>query len=227
MSDPLWASVDQYLSDLYLPKDEALEAALQSSQAANLPAIQVSPHLGSFLYVLAQMNRARRILEIGTLGGYSTIWLGRAILAQGGAADGKLISLEYEKRHADVARGNIARAGLASVVEVRVGAALDTLPMLAIEKHFSPFDFIFIDADKENYPAYFEWSLRLAHPGTAIVIDNVVRKGGIADAHSHDSAIVATQKLHKLIAATPNIEKVTLQTVGQKGYDGFTLVLVK
>jgi predicted O-methyltransferase YrrM len=213
-----WAAVDQYISDLLLPSDPALDAALEASAAAGLPQINVTPSQGKLLHVLARMQGARRILEIGTLGGYSTIWLARA-LPEGG----RLITLEADPRHAEVAGANLARAGLAEIVDVRLGPALDTLPRLVDE---GPFDLFFIDADKPNNPAYFSWALRLSRPGSVIIIDNVVRGGAVADEATDDPRVQGSRRLFEVIAAEPRVTATTIQTVGTKGYDGFAIGLV-
>jgi len=215
-----WTAVDDYASRLLIPHDPALEAALAGSEAAGLPAINVSPIQGKFLMLLALAHGARNILEIGTLGGYSTIWLARA-LPEGG----RLITLEYEPKHAAVARVNIARAGLAKTVDLRLGSALDTLPQLAAQG-LGPFDFIFIDADKTGYPDYLGWALKLSRPGTLIVADNVVRKGAVADPSSSDPNVVAIRRFNELVAAEPRLTATILQTVGSKGHDGFLLAHV-
>jgi predicted O-methyltransferase YrrM len=218
MPQDRWTAVDRYIADLFVGDDAVLEAALTASDAAGLPAIAVSPNGGKLLMLLARAIGARRILEIGTLGGYSTIWLARA-LPEGG----RLVTLEREERHASVARANIARAGMASRVEVRVGPALDTLPTLTAE---APFDFIFIDADKPNNPGYFEWALKLARPGSIIVADNVVRDGQVIDARSRDAGIAGIRRFNELVAAERRVSATAIQTVGMKGYDGFALILV-
>lgn len=220
MSQERWSAVDHYISDLLIGMDSALDAALEASAAAGLPAISVSPPQGKLLQLLALSHGARTILEIGTLGGYSTIWLARAL-----PAGGRLVTLEYEPRHAEVARANFAKAGVADQIELRVGAALETLPRLAAENR-GPFDFIFIDADKENYPAYWEWALKLSRPGTLIIADNVVRKGEVVDPDCPDARVQAVRRLHELIAAERRVSATTIQTVGGKGYDGFTLAVV-
>lgn len=217
-----WAAVDRYFSDLLLPPDPALDAALDASVAAGLPAINVSPNQGKLLMLLARIHGARRILEIGTLGGYSTIWLARALPADGG---GRLTTLEYDPKHAAVARANLGRAGLSRVVDLRVGDAGETLPRLA-EEGAGPFDFIFIDADKVNYPAYWTWSLKLSRPGSLIIIDNVVRDGGIIDADSPDRNIQAVRRFNELLAAETRVTATAIQMVGAKGYDGFAVALV-
>ncbi|AGS69273.1 O-methyltransferase [Streptomyces collinus] len=216
----LWDDVDFYFSSHLAPDDEALQAALRDSEAAGLPHIAVTAPQGKFLQLLAQIQGARNILEIGTLGGYSTIWLGRAL-----PADGRLISLEYNAKHADVATRNIARAGLERIVEVRVGPALESLPKLADENP-APFDLVFIDADKANNRHYVEWALRLSRAGSLIVLDNVVRGGGVTDAESSAPDIVGTRAAIDLIASHPRLTGTAVQTVGSKGYDGFALARV-
>ena len=215
-----WTAVDRYITDLLVPPDPVLEAALQASVAAGLPPIAVSPNQGKLLHLLARVQGARKILEIGTLGGYSTIWLARAL-----PADGRLITLEFDPKHAEVARGNIARAGLAGVVEVRLGRALDTLPQLAAEGR-GPFDLIFIDADKQTYPDYFAWALKLSRRGTLIIADNVVRNGAVVDTSSSDPNIQGVRRFNELLAAEPRVSATAIQTVGSKGYDGFAFALV-
>jgi predicted O-methyltransferase YrrM len=220
MTQDTWTEVDRYIVDRLVPPDSTLEAALESSAAAGLPAINVSPNQGKFLHLLARIQGARSILEIGTLGGYSTIWLARAL-----PADGRLITLEADPEHARVARANIARAGLAGVVELRLGRALDTLPQLAAEG-CGPFDLIFIDADKPSNPDYFAWALRLSRCGSVIVIDNVVRDGKVIDADSRDASVQGVRCLNELLAIEPRVSATAVQTVGSKGYDGFALALV-
>ncbi|MFF1272763.1 O-methyltransferase [Streptomyces marokkonensis] len=218
----LWHAVDEYVADRLLTDapDEALAAALRDSDAAGLPPIAVSAPAGKLLQILAQVQGARNILEIGTLGGYSTIWLGRAL-----PAGGRLISLEYEPRHAEVAVRNIARAGLDKQVEVRVGAALDSLPRLADENP-PPFDLVFIDADKVNNAHYMEWALRLTSAGSLIVLDNVVRGGRVADQDNTDPDVVGTRAALDMIGSHPRLTGTAIQTVGVKGYDGFALARV-
>lgn len=220
MSQTQWTAVDNYIADLLVPSDPALDAVLQSTIDANLPTINVAPNQGKFLHILAQIQGARRILEFGTLAGYSTIWLARAL-----PTDGKLITLEANPKHAEVAQGNIDRAGLAKLVEIRVGAALKTLPKLATEGQ-EPFDLIFIDADKVNIPEYFTWSLKLARRGSVIVVDNVVRKGAVIEADSPDENIQGVRRFNALLADEPRVKATTIQTVGSKGYDGLTIALV-
>ncbi len=220
MSEEQWIAFDRYVSDLFIPPDAVLEAALQASAAAGLPPINVSPPHGRLLHLLARAMGARAILEIGTLGGYSTIWLARAL-----PADGRLITLEADARHAEVARANIAHAGFAGVVELRLGRALDTLPQLATER-LGPFDLVFIDADKESIPEYFAWALRLSRSGSVIIIDNFVRGGAVADAASEDPRVKGVRRFNEMLAAEPRASATVIQTVGSKGYDGFALVLV-
>jgi predicted O-methyltransferase YrrM len=220
MNLELWTAVDRYISDMLIPPDPILDAALQASADAGLPPINVAPNQGKFLQMLAKIQGAKRILEIGTLGGYSTIWLARAL-----PADGQLITLEFEPKHAAVARKNFARAGLANVIELRPGPAIGSLRQLVTEKQ-KPFDFIFIDADKEGYPDYFTWSLKLSRRGTCIVADNVVRQGGVIDPAHKDPRVQGVRCFNELLAAEPRVTATTLQTVGGKGYDGFTLAIV-
>jgi predicted O-methyltransferase YrrM len=215
-----WTAVDRYITDLQVPSDAALEAALEASRAAGLPAINVSPPQGKMLHTLARIAGAKRILELGTLGGYSTIWLARAL-----PAGGRLITLEAAAKHAEVARANIARAGLSDVVEVRLAPALESLKQMVAERA-EPFDFIFIDADKPGYPDYLPWTLKLSRPGTLIVADNVVRQGEVLDPASTDPNVQGIQRFNQLLAAEPRLSATTIQTVGSKGYDGFTLALV-
>jgi predicted O-methyltransferase YrrM len=221
MSNDLWTAVDQYISTNLIPADPALEAALQANAEAKLPTIDVAPNQGKFLHLLARIQGAKRILEIGTLGGYSTIWMARALPPQG-----KLITLEVNPHHAEVAASNIARAGLTSLVEQRVGPALDSLAQLHAEDA-APFDFIFIDADKPNNPNYVDWAIRLSRPGTVIITDNVIREGAIIEADSTDPAVQGTRHLFEKLANDPRLDATALQTVGCKTHDGFILALVK
>lgn len=216
MNDKLWTQVDEYLGDQLIPPDPVLDQTLENSDAAGLPSIAVAPNQGAFLNLLARFGRVKKVLEVGTLGGYSTIWLGRAL-----PPDGRLLTLEASPKHAEVARTNLAAAGLAGIVEVRVGPALEVLP--GIDESF---DLIFIDADKESYPEYFEWAVRLSHPGTLIIADNVVRQGKVADPESDEPTVRGIRRMHELIAAEPRVDATALQTVGVKGHDGFTLALV-
>lgn len=220
MSQDLWTAVDGYITGLLVPADPVLDAALEASAAAGLPAISVAPNQGKMLMLLAQLRGAQRILEIGTLGGYSTIWLARAL-----PAGGRLVTLEANPDYAEVARANLARAGLADVVEVRVGPAAESLPELAAEG-VGPFDLVFIDADKPSTPEYFAWALRLARRGTLIVVDNVVRDGAVVDADSEDASVRGIRRFNELAAAEPRVSATAIQTVGSKGYDGFALALV-
>jgi predicted O-methyltransferase YrrM len=221
MSQELWTSVDRYITDTLIPADPVLEAALTASTDAGLPPIAVAPNQGKWLMILAQIVGAQSILEMGTLGGYSTIWLARAL-----PPDGSLITLEADPKHAEVARANIALAGFADKVEVRLGKALETLPEIAAEG-LSPFDFIFIDADKGNYPEYLEWALKLSRPGTLIIADNVVRDGAVIDAANPDPAVQGVRRMNEIIAAEPRLSATAIQTVGSKGYDGFAIAIVR
>jgi predicted O-methyltransferase YrrM len=220
MTQDQWSAVDRYINEMLIPADPALDAALEASSAAGLPAYAVSPSQGKLLYLLAQIQGARNILEIGTLGGYSTIWLARAM-----QPGGRLVTLEADSKHADLARANIARAKLSHVVELRLGAALDTLPQLVAEGR-GPFNLIFIDADKQNNPGYFAWALKLSRKGSVIIVDNVVRDGAVLDPSSTDRDIQGIRRLNELLAAEPRVTATAIQTVGNKGYDGFTLILV-
>jgi predicted O-methyltransferase YrrM len=220
MNQEIWTAVDRYLAETLIAPDAALAATLEACEAAGLPAIGVTPQQGSLLYLLALTARAENILEIGTLGGYSAIWLARAL-----PAAGRLVTLEAEPEYAALARSNVRRAGLADKVEVRTGAALATLPALAAEAR-APFDLVFIDADKANAPAYFDWSLELTRAGSLIVVDNVVRGGAVADAASADPSVLGIRRLNEKIAAEPRVAAAVVQTVGAKGYDGMALLLV-
>jgi len=220
MSEELWTDVDAYTADLLVREDEALRAAAEASVAAGLPQIAVSPNQGKLLHLLVRIQGARSILELGTLGGYSTIWLARAL-----PGDGRLVTLEVEPRYADLAGANIARAGVADRVEQRVGPALDSLRAL-IGEGAGPFDFIFIDADKSGTPQYFELALDLSRDGTVIVADNVVRGGALIDPATEDPGPRGMREFHELLSAAPGATGTTIQTVGSKGYDGFTLALV-
>lgn len=219
MNQPRWTQVDQYLVEQLVPQDAALLAALENNQAAGLPAIDVAPNQGKLLNLLAKMVGAKRILEIGTLGGYSTLWLARAL-----PDDGEVITLEYEAHHAEIAAQNIRRAGLESKVTIRVGAALDTLPTLA---DAAPFDMIFIDADKRNNPAYLEWAIQYSRSGTLIIGDNVVRNGQVADGDTSDWNIQGVRDFLSQMGSDPRLDATAIQTVGAKGWDGFSLALVK
>jgi predicted O-methyltransferase YrrM len=221
MEQELWTSVDRYLVENLIPQDPALNDALQANAEAGLPTIDVAPNQGKLLHLLARIQGAGRILEIGTLGGYSTIWLARAL-----PSNGKLITLEAAPKHAEVAKANIARAGLSALVELRLGPALDSLAQLQKEAA-QPFDLIFIDADKENIPKYLEWSLRLSRPGTIIIVDNVIRDGAIIDPKDPDPRVQGVRSFFEMLAANPNLDATSLQTVGSKGYDGFAIAIVK
>ena len=220
LSRKLWTAVDHYIDDLLIEEDDALLAARSASAAAGLPQIAVTASQGKLLFLLAKMVRAKRILEIGTLGGYSTIWMARAL-----PRSGRVVTLESDAKHFAVSRENIARAGLARVVDQKLGPALKTLPKIAAEDA-APFDFVFIDADKENTAAYFGWALRMARAGTAILVDNVIRDGAVADPTTKDASVKGVQRFHSAVAREPRVSATTIQTVGSKGYDGFTLVLV-
>ena len=220
MNGERWGEVDRYVRRVLFSSDAALQEALRVSEEAGLPAIQVTPVQGKFLNLAVRTIGARNVLEVGTLGGYSTIWLARG-LPEGG----RVVTLEVDPRHAEVARANFARAGVAEIVEVRVGDAHETLPQLVAEG-CGPFDFVFIDADKRSTAEYFEWAPRLSRVGTAIVIDNVVRAGSVADESSIDESVLGVRRALERIAAEPRVEATVLQTVGEKGYDGFALVLV-
>ena len=219
MSEEQWTAVDRYITDQLVHSDAALDAALASSAASGLPAINVAPNQGKLLHVLARSVGAKRILEIGTLGGYSTIWLARAL-----APGGKIITLEYDPRHADVARANIERAGLAHLVDIRLGKAIDALPQIAAEQG-EPFDFVFIDADKPGNPDYFAWAMNLTHVGSLIIVDNVVRNGAVIDA-TGDANVQGARRLHEAMANEPRVSATAVQTVGSKGYDGFAIAVV-
>jgi predicted O-methyltransferase YrrM len=211
-----WNAVDHYLNETMVAEDDALSAAVHESERAGLPSIQVAPNQGKLLHLLAKTMGARNILEIGTLGGYSTIWLARAL-----PAGGRVITLEAEPKHAEVARANFARAGLADKIELRLGKALDTLPKLT-----GPFDLFFIDADKPSIPEYFDWALELSRPGSLILVDNVVRKGAVADPASSDPNVQGVRRFNEKVAREPRVSATTIQTVGTKGYDGIAFVLV-
>lgn len=216
-----WAEVDQYFNSMLLPSDPILEGVLQANANAGMPAIDVAPNQGKFLYLLAKIRGAKKILEIGTLGGYSSIWLARAL-----PEDGQLISLEYEQAFAQVAKENIKKAGLAEKVTILVGPALDTLPTLQ-EKGLTGFDMIFIDADQQNNPHYLQWAIKLCNPGAIILGDNVVRNGEVIDPENGDDRIQGIRQFFDLLAAEPRIEATAIQTMGSKGYDGFALGVVK
>ncbi len=215
-----WNDVDRYLADLLVPRDPALDAALRASASAGLPPHDVTPNQGRLLELLARLHGARTILELGTLGGYSTIWLGRAL-----PPDGLLITLEADPTYAEVARSNIARAGLADVVDLRLGRALETLPQVAAEDR-GPFDLIFLDADKASTPEYFAWALELSRRGSLIIADNVVRAGAVVDSASTDPSVRGVRRFLELLAAEARVSATAIQTVGSKGYDGFAVALV-
>ena len=220
MTKELWTAVDNYIVATLLPDDPILDEAVRASDEAGLPSIQVSPPQGRFMFILARVQGARRILEIGTLGGYSTIWLGRAL-----PTDGKLITMEIDAKHAEVARANIDRAGLADKVTVRNGDAHDLLPDLERQID-APFDLTFIDADKASIPFYFESALRMSRPGSLILVDNVVRDGAVIEADSADASIQGVRKLNEMMSANARITATVIQTVGVKGYDGLAIALV-
>ena len=220
MTQKTWTGVDNYVSDMLVPPDKALAAALEASADSGLPEIAVAPNQGKLLMLLAQSIKARTVLEIGTLGGYSTIWLARAL-----PKNGRVVTLEAVPRHAEVARANFRRARLGAMVDVRLGKALDLLPELAAEKR-KPFDFVFIDADKENIPDYFTWALRLTRPGSLIVVDNVVRGGKVIKPGTSDRSVKAVRRFNEMLKKEKRVSATTIQTVGAKGYDGFTLALV-
>ena len=215
----LWSAVDRYFNTALIPRDAALEQALDRSRAAGLPPIAVAENQGRLLNLLAALTGAKRILEVGTLGGYSTIWLAHAL-----PEDGRLISLEIDPRHAEVARANIAAAGLADRAEVRLGPAIELLPTLG---DLSLFDLAFIDADKPSNPDYFAWAMKLVRPGGLIIVDNVVRRGAVADASSQDDQVIGVRRLVERVAAEPRAEAMALQTVGEKGHDGLMFIRVK
>lgn len=222
---PAWSAVDAYLESLFAPDDLILTAALENSQSAGLPAMAVSPMQGKWLYGMARAIGARRILELGTLGGYSTIWLARAL-----PTDGQIVTLELEPKHAAVARANLDQAGLGQRVEVRVGPAVDLLAVLIAERAAGavlPFDFIFVDADKENYPAYFTAVMQLIRPGGLIALDNVIRQGAVIDAANTDPRVIGVRETFARIAAEPRASASVIQTVGGKGYDGMALIVVE
>lgn len=220
MAQQQWTAVDDYFTDHLVGEDEALRAALDASAKAGLPPINVAPNQGKLLQLIAQLHGARRILEIGTLGGYSTIWLARAL-----PGDGHLVSLEADPLHADVARGNLAHAGLAGRTEVRLGPALDTLAALA-DEGAEPFDLVFIDADKPNNPRYLEWALKLTRRGSVIIGDNVARGGAVADSDSTDPSVRGIRAFVELAGDNPRLSATAVQTVGAKGHDGFLLARV-
>jgi predicted O-methyltransferase YrrM len=221
MTQEQWSKVDAYFCEQWVENDAALSEALSASSEAGLPAINVAPNQGKFLALLARIRGARRILEVGTLGGYSTIWMARAL-----PSDGRLITLELDPKHARVAQSNLQRAGVADRVEVRIGRALDLLARLVSEGE-APFDLVFIDADKQSIPEYFQYSLQLTVPGSVIVVDNVVRRGAVIDSESSDPNVLGVRRFSELLGKTPNVSATALQTVGSKGYDGFALIYVQ
>jgi predicted O-methyltransferase YrrM len=220
MTDPRWTEIDAYLEQNLVPTDPVLEACRHASREAGLPDIEVSPTQGKLLYLLAQMQMAREVLEIGTLGGYSAIWLCRAL-----PPDGHLTSLEINPKHAEVASANLERAGLRSRVEIRLGPALESLSQLVAEKR-GPFDLFFLDADKENTRPYFEWALRLSRPGSLIVVDNVIRHGTLVEAARPPPDVRGMREFLEALRSDPRVSATAIQTVGRKGYDGFALVRV-
>ena len=220
MSQELWAKVDDYINEIAIAPDAALEAASAAAAIAQLPPISVTPAHGKLLHLLARAQGAKRILEIGTLAGYSTIWLARAVLPAG-----QVISLESNEMHAQIARENMLRAGLSGRVEIRVGAALDTLPRLATEKQ-RPFDFTFIDADRTYLAEYFDWAVKLSHPGSVIIVDNVVRKGAVIDSASEDVNVKGVRRFNDRLKMDARVSATMVQTVSAKGYDGFAMALV-
>jgi len=213
-----WVGMDAYIADHLLPPDPALENALSANAAAGLPSYDVAPNQGKLLHILARIAGARRILEIGTLGGYSTIWLARAL--PGG---GKLVTLESDPAHAEVARSNIEAAGLAAQVDLRLGRAIDALPRLAGE---APFDLVFIDADKRNNSHYLDWAIKLSRPGTTIIVDNIVRDGAVLNPEDETPSVLGTRELFEMLSDTPELTATALQTVGSKGWDGFVIAIV-
>lgn len=221
MTQERWTEVDDYINARVVRPDQALDAALNATADAGMPPIAVSAAQGKLLFILARTLRATKVLEIGTLGAYSTIWLARALPAP--AAGGKLISLEIDPKHAEVARQNLANAGLDATTEVRLGAALETLPQLTQD---GPFDLTFIDADKANIPAYFDWAVKLSRPGSIVVVDNVVRDGKLIDESTADPNVQGVRRLHDMLETDARVIATTIQTVGSKGYDGFTIALV-
>lgn len=220
MNQRAWGAVDDYIVDRLVGDDAVLAAVLAANAEGGLPAIDVSAAQGKFLNLMVRITGARRVLEIGTLGGYSSIWMARAL-----PAGGSLVTLEYEPRHAEVARLNFARAGLADIITLHVGAAAETLPRLAADSP-PPFDFIFIDADKPNNPIYLEWAMKLSRPGTVIILDNVVRDGEVVNPHSADPRITGTRLVFDMVGGSPRLDATALQTVGSKGWDGFALMVV-
>lgn len=220
MSNDTWTAVDALFDKTIVESDQALDAALDNNAMSNLPAIGVAPNQGKFLQMLARIHGSKSILEIGTLGGYSTIWLGRAL-----PDGGQLVTLEADKKHADVAQQNIEHAGLGDRVEIILGPALETLPGLVNDKR-APFDFVFVDADKPNIPKYVTWALKLTRPGSLIIVDNIVRNGAVADKNSDDPNVKGSRELFEQLAKEPRLDATALQTVGVKGYDGLVISIV-
>jgi predicted O-methyltransferase YrrM len=220
LSKELWTAVDEYICGQLVPSDPVLDHVVASSAAAGLPPIAVTPNLGKLLYLLAKIRGAQKILEIGTLAGYSTIWLARAL-----PPGGRMITLEADPKHAEISQSNIAQAGLSQTVEVRLGSALDLLPKLEAEKS-GPFDLIFVDAEKRDNPDYFVWSLKLSKPGNILVFDNVVRDGAVIDPANTTPSVEGIRRFNELVAAEPRVTATAIQTVGSKGYDGFAIALV-
>lgn len=220
MAEEQWAAVDQYFTELLVRPDAALDAALRANAEAGLPAHDVSATQGKLLELLVRLHGAQRVLEIGTLGGYSTICLARGL-----PSGGRVVTLEIDPERARIALANVHRAGVGDAVEIRIGPALQSLPQLQAEG-MAPFDFIFIDADKPNNPSYLEWALALSRPGTLIVADNVVRDGAVIDAGSTDANVLGIRRFIELVGANPRLSATAIQTVGSKGYDGFALAIV-
>lgn len=221
MSQELWTSVDNYLGDVLVHQDRDLENAVAASDAAGLPSIQVSPPQGKLLEILIEMMAAKNILEVGTLGGYSTIWMARSL-----PAGGHVVTIEIDPKHANVAQENFNRAGLAEKIDLRTGNAREILPAM-VDEGAGPFDFVFIDADKASNPDYFGWALEMSRPGSVIIVDNVIREGKIVDAESEDASVMGVRRLNELMAGNPRISVTALQTVGIKGYDGFSIAIVR
>lgn len=220
MSEALWGRVDDYIVDRLVKADASLVNALAANAAAGLPAMDVSAAQGKYLNLMVRITGAKRVLELGTLGGYSTIWMAKAL-----PADGRLVTLEYDPKHAQVARKNIDAAGVGDKVTIHVGAAVDTLPVVAAQNP-EPFDFIFIDADKPSNPIYLDWAVKLSRPGTVIILDNVIREGKVLDAANTDPRIIGTRAAYDIIGSHPRLEATALQTVGSKGWDGFAIMVV-
>lgn len=220
MNNEIFEKVDNYISELLAPEDKALKDATKLLELKSIPNISIAPNQGKFLQVLAIICNAKRVLELGTLGAYSTIWIARAL-----PEDGKVITIESDPLHAEIARINIEKAGLASKIEIRIGAALDILPQIESEQS-GPFDMIFIDADKPPYVEYFKWAIRLGRPGTVIIADNVIRNGKVLDTNSSDEKVIGVQKLNKMLAGCTDVTATILQTVGVKEYDGMVISVI-